>query len=62
LSILGLKLFSFNAQKTSFHALLAFKISIEKSAVMLIGLLLYVIFFSLLQPSIFSLYSLCLLF
>jgi hypothetical protein len=38
-----LKLFSFSAQNTSLHALLAFKVSDEKSAVILMGLLLYVI-------------------
>jgi hypothetical protein len=32
-----LKLFSFSAQKTSLHALLAFKVSVEKSAVILMG-------------------------
>jgi hypothetical protein len=37
-----LKLFSFNAWKISFHPLLAFKVSIEKSAVILMGYL-YVI-------------------
>jgi hypothetical protein len=55
LGILGLKLFSFSAQKTSLHALLDFKVSIEKSAVILMSLPLYVIYFSLLQPSIFFL-------
>jgi hypothetical protein len=57
-----LKLFSFSAQNTSLHVLLAFKISVEKSAMILMGLPLYVIWFSLLQPSIFFFYSLCLLF
>jgi hypothetical protein len=37
-SILRLKLFSSSAQNTSLHALLAFKISVEKSAVILIDL------------------------
>jgi hypothetical protein len=56
--MLGLKLFSFSAQKTSLHALLAFKVSIEKSAVILMGLPLIVIcFFSLTAFSILSLFS-----
>jgi hypothetical protein len=43
-----LKLLSFSAWKTSLHALLAFKVSVEKSAVILMGLPLYVIcYFSL---------------
>jgi hypothetical protein len=42
-SVLRLKLFSFNAQNTLLHALLAFKVSVEKSAVILIGLPLYAI-------------------
>jgi hypothetical protein len=46
-SILGLKLFSFSDQKTSLHALLAFKVSVEKSAVILMLLPLYVICFFL---------------
>jgi hypothetical protein len=53
--ILGLKLLSFSARNTSSHDLLAFKVSVEKSAVILMGLPLYGIFFSLLQPSIFFL-------
>jgi hypothetical protein len=40
-----MKLFSFSAPNTSFHALLAFKVSVEKSAVILMDLLLYVFFF-----------------
>jgi hypothetical protein len=36
-------LFSFSAQNTPLHAILAFKVSVEKSAV-LMGLLLNVIF------------------
>jgi hypothetical protein len=52
-SILGLKLFSSSAQKTSLHALLAFNVSVEKSAVILMGLLCMLFVFSLLQPSIF---------
>jgi hypothetical protein len=47
LSILGLKLFSFSAWKTSLHALLAFYVSVEKTAVILMGLPLYVICFFL---------------
>jgi hypothetical protein len=54
--ILGLKIFSFSAWKTSLHALLPFNVSVEKSAVILMGLPLYVMFFfSLLQSSIFFL-------
>jgi hypothetical protein len=52
-SILGLKLFSFNAWKTSLHALLAFNISVEKFSAILMSLPLYVIVFSLFQLSIF---------
>jgi hypothetical protein len=44
-SILGLKLFSFNAWNTSLYALLAFKVSVEKSPVILMGLLLCYLFF-----------------
>jgi hypothetical protein len=40
----------------------AFNVSIEKSAVTLMGLSLYIICFSLFQPSIFFLCCLCLLF
>jgi hypothetical protein len=43
--ILGLKLFSFTVQNTSLHVLFAFKFSVEKSAVILMGLPLYVIYF-----------------
>jgi hypothetical protein len=43
LSILDMKLFSFNARKTSLYALLVFKDSVEKSSVILVGLPLYVI-------------------
>jgi hypothetical protein len=58
LSILGLKLFSLSAQNTSFHVLLAFKVSVEKSVVILIGLPLYVIcFFSPTAFNILSLFS-----
>jgi hypothetical protein len=39
---LGLKLFSFSAQNTSVHALLAFKIFVEKSVAILMHLPLYV--------------------
>jgi hypothetical protein len=61
-SILGLKLFSFSAWKTSLYALLAFKVSIEKSAVILMGLSLYVIcFFSLTGFNILSLVSVLIL-
>jgi hypothetical protein len=60
-SILGLKSFSFNAQNTSLHALLAFKISIEKSAVILMGLPLCYLFFTSysLQYSFFILCACC---
>jgi hypothetical protein len=40
--ILALKLFSFSAQNTSLYALFAFKVSVMESAVILMGLLLYV--------------------
>jgi hypothetical protein len=43
LSILGLKLFSFSAQNTSLYTLLAFKVFVEKSAMILMRLPLYVI-------------------
>jgi hypothetical protein len=46
-SIVGLKLFSFSAQKISPHALLAFIVSVEKSVVILMGLSLYVFCFVL---------------
>jgi hypothetical protein len=47
--MLWLKLFLFGAQNTSLHVLLAFKVSVEKSAVILLGLPLCVIcFFSVL--------------
>jgi hypothetical protein len=39
-SILGLKLFSFSANK-ALHALIVFKVSVEKSAVILKGLPFY---------------------
>jgi hypothetical protein len=53
-----LKLFSFSAQKISPQALLAFNVSVEKSAVILMGLPLSVIcFFSLTAFSILSLGS-----
>jgi hypothetical protein len=42
-SILGVKLFSFSAQNTSLHAFLTFKVSVERSAVILMSLPLYVI-------------------
>jgi hypothetical protein len=51
-------LFSFSAQNTSLHALLAYKVIVEKSAVILMGLPLYVIgFFSLTAFNILSLFS-----
>jgi hypothetical protein len=57
-SILGLKLFSFNAWKTSLHSILAFNDSVEKSSVILMDLPLYVIgFFSLTAFDILSLVS-----
>jgi hypothetical protein len=37
-SILGSKLFSFIAQNTSLHTLLGFKVSVEKSAVIVMDL------------------------
>jgi hypothetical protein len=53
-----LNLFSFSAWKTSLHALLAFKDSVEKSAVILVGLPLYVNYlFSLTAFNILSLPS-----
>jgi hypothetical protein len=59
--VLGLKLFSFSAQNASLYALPAFKVSVEKSSVILMGLPLYVIFF--LSCSLqYSFCSLCLLF
>jgi hypothetical protein len=60
-SILRLKLFSFRTQNSSLLALLAFKISVEKSAVILMDLPLYFVF-SLSWPSIFFLCSVYLLF
>jgi hypothetical protein len=57
-----LKLFSFSAWNTLLHALVAFKVSIEKSAVILMGLPLYVICFFLsyrLQYSFSVLYACC---
>jgi hypothetical protein len=60
-TILWLKLFSFSAQSTSVYAPLAFKISVQKSTVILMSLFLYVIcFFSVTAFNI--LYSLWLLF
>jgi hypothetical protein len=57
-SILGLKVFSFSAWKISPHALLAFNVSVEKSAVILMGLHLCVTyFFSLTAFNILSLVS-----
>jgi hypothetical protein len=58
LSILELKLFSFSARKISPQALLAFNVSVEKSAVILMGLPLYVTcFFSHTAFNILSLVS-----
>jgi hypothetical protein len=42
-SILGSKLFSFIAQNTSLHALLDFKVSVEKAAVIVTDISLCVI-------------------
>jgi hypothetical protein len=55
---------SVSAQNTLLHALLAFKVSVEKYAVILMGLpYLYILFdFSLLQAPKFFPCSLCLLF
>jgi hypothetical protein len=51
-------LFSFSAQKTLLHAILAFKATVEKSSVILMGLPLYVIcFFSHTAFNILSLFS-----
>jgi hypothetical protein len=61
-SILGLKLFSLSAQNTLLHAFFAFKASVEKSAVILVGLHLYVIYFFLsysLQYSFSVLWASC---
>jgi hypothetical protein len=53
-----LRLFSFSARKNSLPALLTFKVSVEKSAVILMGLPLYIIcFFSLTALNSFSLVS-----
>jgi hypothetical protein len=56
-SILKLKLFSFSTQSTSFNSLLAFKLSVEKSAVILMGLHYMFFIFYLSQPSKFFLFS-----
>jgi hypothetical protein len=60
-SVLGLKLFSFSARKISPQALLAFNVSVEKSAVILMGLPLYVIcfFYYALQYSSLGLCTCC---
>jgi hypothetical protein len=55
-STLELKLFSFSDWNNSFHALLAFKLSVERSAVILMGYL-YRFFFPLTAFSILSLFS-----
>jgi hypothetical protein len=53
-----LKLFSLSAQNTSLHIPLTFKVSIQKSAVILMGFPLYVIcFFSFTAFNILSLFS-----
>jgi hypothetical protein len=54
------KLFSFSALNISLHALLAFKVSVEKFAVILMGLPLYVIsFFSYSLQYSFSILCAC---
>jgi hypothetical protein len=58
-SWLGLKLFSFTARNGSLQALLAFKVSMEKSAVILMGLPLYVICFFLSYSLQYSFSVLC---
>jgi hypothetical protein len=57
LSILGLKLYSFSGLNTSLYAILSFKVSVEKSAVILMGLTLYIFFLSSSHQHSFS--SLC---
>jgi ABC-type glycerol-3-phosphate transport system permease component len=57
--VLGLKLFSFSARKISPQGLLAFNVSVEKSAVILMGLPLYVICFFLSYSLQYSFSSLC---
>jgi hypothetical protein len=57
LSILELKLFSFSAQKTSLYALLAFKVSVEKSADFDWFKFVCYLFFSLTAFNILSLFS-----
>jgi hypothetical protein len=59
---LGWQLFSFSTWNTSCHALLAFEVSIEKSAVILMGVLFYVTWcFSLRTFNILSC-SVCVMF
>jgi hypothetical protein len=49
---------SFSAQNTSLYAILAFKVSVKKHAVILLGLTLYVIYiFSLTAFNVLSLLS-----
>jgi hypothetical protein len=60
--ILQLKLFSFSAWNTSLHALLAFKVSLSYLLWFWWVYLCMLFVFSLLQPSILFVYSLCLLF
>jgi hypothetical protein len=54
-----LKLFSFSAQKTSLCALLAFKVSFEKSAVILMGFSCYLFFLSYSLQYSFSILCAC---
>jgi hypothetical protein len=57
--MLGLNLFSFSAQKISPQAFLAFNVSVKKSAVILMGLPLYVIYFFLSYSLQYSFSGLC---
>jgi hypothetical protein len=61
-SIIRLKVFSFSAWNTWFHALIAFKILLENLLWFWWVYLCMLFVFSLLQTSMFFLYSLCLLF
>ena len=61
-SNLGLHPWSLSVCSTSIQDLLAFKVSIEKSGVILIGFPLYVIGLCTLQLLIFFLYSVCFVF
>jgi hypothetical protein len=58
-STLVLKLFSFSAQNTLLYTLLAFMVSVEKSAVILMSLSLHVIFFFLPYSLQYSFSVLC---